>query len=104
MRTEHALGAAGQHAGNTLDKAVRRFAEMPAEQRHQALGEVAAGEVIDPAIALGLADDGDDFLSAHKAFGDQPVEGGKIAWMGHGQSEDVRAHADQSLLQRTESA
>lgn len=104
MRAQHAFGSAGQDAGDTLDQGVHRLAEMTAQQRHQALGEIAAGEVVDPAIALGLADDGDDFLSANKTFGNQPVEGREVAGMGHGQSEDVRAHVGSSLLQCTEIA
>ena len=42
------------------DQVVRRLAEVRAQQRHQTLGKVAAGEIVDAAIALGLADNCDN--------------------------------------------
>ena len=54
------------------------------------LREVAAGEVVDAAIALGLADDGDDVAGANRSVRDQPLELREVAGMRHRQSEDLR--------------
>ncbi len=91
MRAHHAFGAARQHAGNFLDQLRRRLSEMHRQQRHQRLREITAGEIVDAAIALGLADDGDDIRRADRAADDQSLQRGKIAGMRHRQSENLRA-------------
>ena len=57
MRAERTLGAAGHHQGH-LRAAVGGLA-APATTRRLSGGE-AAGEIVDAAIALGLAENGDD--------------------------------------------
>ncbi len=71
MRAHDAFGAAGQHAGNFTDQLRGRSAQMARQQRHQGLGKITARKIVDAAIALGLADDGDDILGASGAVRNQ---------------------------------
>src|ERR1700691_5161637 len=63
---------------------------MLRQQSHQRLREVAAGDIVDPAIALGLADHRDDLGSTDDASHDQPLQFGEVTGMGHGKPVNAR--------------
>ena len=60
MRRQPALGAAGHDDGDALLDLGGGQLQALGQQQLQRQGRIAAGEVVDAAIALGLADDGDD--------------------------------------------
>ena len=60
MRRQPAFGAARHDDGDALLDLGHRAFQALGQQQLQRQGGVAAGEIVDAAIALGLADDGDD--------------------------------------------
>jgi hypothetical protein len=78
VRADDAVRAAGPHDGDLLD-----LLERPRALLHQHLAERAVGDdprvVVDPAVALGLADDGDDAVGLDDAFVDELGQLGRVA-------------------------
>src|SRR6476646_8941712 len=92
MRAEHAFSPAGKYAGDTFDQVILRFSEVRAQKRQQGLGKIATSEIIDAAIALGLADNGDDLVRLDGSLRDMAIQFREIARMFHTKSENTRPH------------
>jgi len=90
MWAHYALGAAGQHARDFADELRGRLVKILRQQTHQGLGEIAAGEIVDATIALGLPDDRGDIGRANLPACDQALELGKVPGMCHREPEDLR--------------
>jgi hypothetical protein len=78
VRAEHAFGAPGHHEGDPFLDLRRRQAEKRRQSRAQGTGRVLAGKIIDPAVAFGLAEDGDDIARVELALFDKGDETGNI--------------------------
>ena len=63
MRRDDAVAAAGPDHRNLRDLLLRAAAVLAQHRAKRLIGE-DAGEIVDAAIALGLADDGDDLVGA----------------------------------------
>ncbi len=76
MRRDHAVAAAGPDHRNLLHRLLR--AAVLAQHRAKRLIGEDAGEVVDAAIALGLADDRNDLVGAELTLLDQGLHAGSI--------------------------
>ena len=92
MRAQHAFGSAREHTGDVRDQFFLAPTEAGTQQPHQALREIAAREIVDAAIPLRLANNGDDLAGFDGAPGDQIIQLGEISRMRHRKSEHARAH------------
>ena len=80
-----ALGAAGPDDRGPLRHLLDRLAGPLGDQPLEGQGCEGTGEVVDPAVALGLAEDGDYLLGRELALVQESGGLGDIVW---------RAHAD----------
>ena len=94
VRTENALGPARQHAGNALQDLAARRPEPLAQQGRQRESKIAAGEIVDAAIAFGLADHRGNIGRREGARIEQGGQAREISGMLHRQAMDVGLHGD----------
>ena len=92
MGAEHTLGATREHAGQSGLERLGRFTQIAREHEHQRLGEVATREVIHPAVALGLPDDGHDRGGGYLATVDGSGQCADIARVSHGETSNLGTH------------
>jgi hypothetical protein len=91
MRRQPALGPAGHHDGDPLLDLGERAPGAVGQQQLQRQGGIAAGEVVDAAVALGLADDGDDGRGIDLAPIDRHGERRGVLWAGGGKPQNAGA-------------
>ncbi|MEY9393698.1 hypothetical protein ABIF79_000073 [Bradyrhizobium japonicum] len=89
MRAEHAFGATRHHEGDALLDRLWRKAEFWRQRRAQRSNGIFPGEVVDTAIALGLAEDGQNRCRVDRAGADDGHEAGDVAGAGGGDLEDA---------------
>ena len=85
MRRHSALGAARHHEADVI----RRVADVATEQRLECGHREAAGEVVDAAVPLGLAEDGEDALGRDGAGGDGGGKARNVVGAGRGDAMDL---------------
>ena len=92
MRGETAFGATGHDQGNVAGGGTKMALEEVAERQR---GEAAA-EIVDAAIALGLAEDGHDAFGLDATVGDGRLDRRGVVRRGGAQPVDVGlAHGPQ---------
>ena len=92
VRREHAFRAAGPHEGDPPADLVGRDAEHGREQKLVRQRRVASREVVRAAVALRLADQGDDRGRIDRAFRDQGSELGHVVRSRHGDPVNANLH------------
>jgi hypothetical protein len=89
VRRQHALGPARHHQRDACLDLRHRQAEMAAEQRGDRHARIFAGEVVDAAIALGLAEHRDHVGRSDAAAVEQCRQPGDVARPAAGDAKDL---------------
>ena len=99
MRRQHAFDAAGKNERDALLGRLRRLTRRAADRQRERLGQEAARVIVDEAVAVRLADDGDDLERIDRLRGDRLAQMRDIAGNRKGKSVDVRTHASSPLAE-----
>ena len=97
VRGDDAVAAARPDHRDFGDLLLRAAAELAQHRAKRLIGE-DAGEIVHPAVAFGLADDGDDLVGAELAFADQGLHAGSVLHILQFDFGDFDGHYAWSLL------
>ena len=92
MRRNDAVAAAGPHHRNLLDVGLATLAVLHQHTAERLVGE-NAGEVVDAAIAFGLADHGDDFVGGELPLFDGVLHAGRVRYGLQFDFDDLNSHS-----------